>query len=125
MLNSGRLLRLLACLLIAGLSPIRASHGSHASLPPANHDLDCDHSTGSDDSHHPDPSSTPAHDSDHCQICHFIATGSAAIAAARQAILIAGPLVEMRISPIVAEPHSADTRLPCAARAPPVSIHAA
>jgi len=116
---------MLACLLIAGMELTRVSHGSHEADTAPHDDVVCTHSASSADSHEHPPNSPPAHDADQCQICHFIASGSAAIEAARPAIVVAAPPLNQRISPIVAEPHSADIDLPCAARAPPIALHAA
>lgn len=120
-----RSLRMLACLLIAGMELTRVAHGSHEVGSASRHDDNCTPSATSAESHEHSPFSPPAHDADQCQICHFIATGSAAIEAARPAIVVNTPQPDLRISPVVAEPHSADVDLPCAARAPPIVPHAA
>jgi len=117
-------LRVLSCLLVAGLNFAQIAHVDHAServeTPAA------EACTAAHDDHSHTPANAPdSHDSEHCQVCHFLATGSAVIAAARTTVVTAAPAIDRRLPPITAEPHSADFNLPCSARAPPFTILAA
>jgi len=125
MTSAHRSLRLFACLLIAGLELARASHGPHGSEAADRHESVCSHARHGEESSEQAPSAPAPHDDDDCPICHFIAAGSTAIQAARPTVMVAAQPVQVRIAPVVVEPHSADVALPCAARAPPVADHVA